>query len=277
MTSKRTGNDRSAGSGGLAGWREGVGRGGGGGGLLRDLGGVLGLGFEPFVEGDGEGEELLFAVEGVDHFDVELGVFEGGVVELADVVEEVSGEGGVRFDGGGLEAEIGVVVRDLFVDGCVVDGDGDDGDLGAHGGAGGEETAIDVLEGGCGNDVVIGGDELDANVVEGERVVGVVGDDDADGDEAVLDIGKAKEVAGPGIEAGVGGDGDVLVGVGVEGDVLGGGFDGRRGLFLIEGVCDERAEHGCSECDEAKMGAGSRGHADGETRLVREWKERLRL
>ena len=42
-----------------------------------------GLGGEPFVQGDGEGEELFFAVCGVDHLDVELGVFEGGVVELA--------------------------------------------------------------------------------------------------------------------------------------------------------------------------------------------------
>ena len=77
---------------GLAGLGEGVGGVRRGGGLLRDFGGVFGLGVEPFVEGDGEGEELLLVVGCVDHFDVEFGVLEGGVVELADVVEEVAGE-----------------------------------------------------------------------------------------------------------------------------------------------------------------------------------------
>ncbi len=82
------------------------------------FGGFLaGVCFKPFVEGDGEGEELLLVVGGVDHFEVELGAFEGWVVEVADVVEEVAGEGGVGFDGGGLEAEVGVVFDDLFVEG----------------------------------------------------------------------------------------------------------------------------------------------------------------
>ena len=67
------------------------------------VGGGVGVGGEPLVEGDGEGEEFLLAVEGVDHFDVELGVGEGGVVEVLDVVEEVAGEGGVGRDGGDLK------------------------------------------------------------------------------------------------------------------------------------------------------------------------------
>jgi|SRR6185312_17321833 len=86
-----------------------------------------GLGGEPFVEGDVEGEELLFAVEGVDHLDVELGVFEGGVVELANVVEEIAGESAVGVDDGALEAEVAVVLGDLLVDGWVVELDGGDG------------------------------------------------------------------------------------------------------------------------------------------------------
>ena len=65
-----------------------------------------GLRGEPFVEGDGEGEELFFVAVfiwyGVDHLDVELGAFEGVVVELANVVEEIAGEGAVGVDGGGL-------------------------------------------------------------------------------------------------------------------------------------------------------------------------------
>ena len=71
--------------------RAGVGGGSGGGAGFFSAGG-FGLGVEPLVEGDGEGEELLLVVEGVDLFKVELGVVEGWVVELADVVEEVAGE-----------------------------------------------------------------------------------------------------------------------------------------------------------------------------------------
>ena len=204
-----------------------------------------GLGGEPLVEGDVEREELFFPVEGVDHLDVELGVFEGWVIEGADVVEEVAGEGAVSVDDGALEAEVVVVLRDFFVDRRVVDGDGRDGrghgDFGAADVAYGEEDAVDVVVGGGGDDVVVGGDELDAGVVEGEGGVAVVGEDDADGEEAVLDVGEAEERAVFGIVAGVGGDGDFFVGVGVEGGVLGGGLDGG-GLplfFGVEGDCQE--------------------------------------
>jgi len=198
------------------------------------VGGGVGVGGEPFVEGDGEAEEFVSVADGVDHFDVDLGVGEGGLFEVLDVVEEVAGEGGVGLDGGGGEAELVVVLHDFLVDG-VVDGDGDDGDLGAFGGLDGEEAAVDVVLG-CGGDlVVVGGDELDAGVGEGDGVVGVVGDDDADGQQAVLDVGQAEEGAELGVVAGVGRDGDVLVGVGVEGGVLAGGLGGL-GAFLVRGV-----------------------------------------
>src|ERR1035437_8902464 len=190
------------------------------------VGGGVGVGGEPFVEGDGEGEEFVGAVEGADHFDVEFGVFEGGVVEVLDVVEEVAGERGVRLDAGGFEAEVVVVLADLLVD-RVVDGDGDDGDLGAFGALDGEEAAVDVVLGGGGDLVVVGGDELHAGVLEREGAITVVGDDDADGQQTVLDVGHAEEGALFGVVAGVGGDGDVLVGVGVVGGVFGGGPGGR--------------------------------------------------
>ncbi len=67
--------------------------------------------------------------------------------------------------------------------------------------------------------------------VEREGGVAVVGDDDADGDEAVLDVFEAKEAAIARIVAGFGGDGDVLVGMGVKGGVLIGRFRGW-GLFV---------------------------------------------
>ena len=207
------------------------------------------MGGQPLVEGDVEVEELLFAVDGVDHLDVELGAFEGWVVELADVVEEVSGECAVRVDGGAVEAEVGVVLGDLLIDGLVVDGDGRqrhrEGDLAACGAFGREETALDVVVGGGGDLVVVDGDELDASVVERERGVAVVGEDDADGQHAVLNVGEAKEVAVFGIVTWVGGDGYVLVGMSVEGRVLIGRFR-RWGLFVgCEEICREEAGGGC--------------------------------
>lgn len=147
-------------------------------------------------------------------------------------------------DDGGGEAKVGVVFGDLLVEGLVVGGDGGK----RHGqwnrapldALGGEETALDIVEGSGGDDVVVGGDELDAGVVERESGVAVVGEDDADGDEAVLDVGQAEEVAVFGIVAWVGGDGKVLVRVGVEGGVLGCGFGWGRFLVCGEGVgCEE--------------------------------------
>jgi hypothetical protein len=124
------------------------------------------VGLEPFIEGNGEGKELLLAVQGVNLFDVELGVPEGGVVKAADVVEEVSGEGAVRVDDGAVEAKVSVIFGDLLVDGRVMDGDGDEGDLGAHGLLGRKEATVDVFVERGGDLVVIGREELDADIFE---------------------------------------------------------------------------------------------------------------
>ena len=80
------------------------------------------------------------------------------------------------------------------------------------------------------------------DVVEREGFVGVVGDDDADGDEAVLDVGQAEPGAELGVGAGVGGDGDVLGGVSVDGEVLGGGFGVGRVTRLVGGVGSRDAD-----------------------------------
>jgi hypothetical protein len=190
------------------------------------------VGLEPLVEGDGEGEEILLAVEGVDHLDVELGVPESGIVEAAGVVEEIACESAVRVDGGSVEAEVGVVLADLLVHRRMVDGDRDDGELGSHGALGGEEAAVDVLVGRRRDLVVVGGEELDANVLERERFVAVVGDDDTDGKEAVLHVLEAEEAAVLGLVAGLGSDGDVLFGMGVEGGILVGGLGWRSSLVV---------------------------------------------
>ena len=202
----------------------------------------------------------------MDHLEVELRAFEGGVVEFADVVEEVAGEGGVGVDCGALEAEVVVVVGDLFVDCLVVDGKGDEWDFGSHGVVSGEEAAVDVFERGGRDDVVVDGDELDADVFEGKRGVAVVGDDDADGDEAVLDVGETEEVAVVRVGAGFGGDGDVLLGVGIEGDVLVSGLGGRGDLFVGgEGRSCEGCEGGCAEerlQEESEGPVGLHGQVD---------------
>src|ERR1700677_2217450 len=181
--------------------------------------------------------------EGVDHFDVEQGALERWVVELADVVEEVAGERAVRVDSGAGEAEVGVVFGDLLVERLIVEGDGGKRkgkrNLAAFDALHGEEAALDVVEGGGGDDVVVDGDELDAGIVEREGSVAVVSEDDADGDETVLDVGETEEVAVFGVVARVGGDGEVFAGVGVEGGILAGGV-GWGGFFVGgKGVCRE--------------------------------------
>jgi 3-deoxy-D-manno-octulosonic-acid transferase len=202
------------------------------------FGGLLRIGGEPLVKREGEGEELLrgtFVVGGFDLFDVEFGAPHDRVVEAAGVVEDVAGAGAVRGDGGRGEAEVGVVVEDLLIDGLVVDGDGDDGQLGAGRVLAVEEAAVEIVVAGGGFLASVGGEELDADVVERERLVAVVGDDDADGQEAVRDVGQAEKLTVLFLLAGVGCDGDVLVGVGLVEGVLGGGLDRRRGARLVGG------------------------------------------
>ena len=134
-------------------------------------------------------------------------------------------------DGSALEAEVVVILKDLLVDGGMVDGDRCHGDLGSCGAFGGEETPVDVVVEGCWDDIAVGGNELDTGLVERECGVAVVGDDDADGNEAVLHVFEAEEAAIAGIVTRLGGDGDVLVGMSVEGGVLIGRF-GWRGFFV---------------------------------------------
>jgi hypothetical protein len=95
---------------------------------------------------------------------------------------------------------------------------------------------------------VVGGDELHAGVVKVEGRVGVVGDDDADGNKGVANVGEAEEVAVARFSAGVDGDGDVLLGVGVDGDIFAGGAGGW-GLFT---PCVDGQRKGASEENKQK-------------------------
>ena len=174
------------------------------------------------------------------------------------------------IDRGAGEAEVGVVFRYLLIDGLVVEGDGGERqgqrDLAAFDVFGGEEAALDVVVGGGGNDIVVDGDELDAGFVERERGVAIVGEDDADGDKAVLDVGETKEVAVFGVVARVGGDGEVLVGMGVVRDILVGWFGG--GSLFVGGECVDREEADCSYYYERNRGerVGLHGQVDYDLR-----------
>jgi hypothetical protein len=230
--------------------------------LLGSGGGLRGgFGCEPFVEGNIEVEELLliavFVCEGVNHLYVEFGPSEWIIVELADVVEEVAGESAVCVDCSALEAEVVFVLRDLLVDGLVVDGDGRQGerkrDFAAGGTFGREEAALNVFVGGGGDLVVVNGDELHAGLVERERGVAVVGEDDADGDEAVLDVAQTEEVAVSGVVAGLSGDGDLLFGVGIEGRILIRGLCGGRLPGFVGGMGSNREETRCSYYQERNL------------------------
>jgi 3-deoxy-D-manno-octulosonic-acid transferase len=189
----------------------------------------------------------------------EEGRVTGGGVGALDVVEEVAGDGGVGGDGGGLEAEVVVVEGDVFVDVFFADGDGDgeaEGEAGAGGGLHGEEAALEIFGGGGGDGVVVGVDEDDAGVVEGDGELGVVGDDDADGEHVVVEVFEAEGWGVFGV-AGLGGDGDVLEGVGVVQGVLRGGewLESFAGFFGWGGEGE-----GGEKKDAEEGAAGGDGH-----------------
>lgn len=214
------------------------------------VGGGGGVGSQPLVERDGEGEEFLFAAEGVNHLNVEFGVFERRIVEVFDVVEQVSVERGVGADGGGFKAKVVVVVSDLFVDGCAMDREGDERDVDRLGTVQGKDAAVDVVFAGGRDFVVVGGEELHARVFEGDGAVRIVGEDDTDGKQAVLDVRQAEEGAKFGVVAGLGGDGDTLVGVSILSGVLGCGLGGRSGFVVGGAGCgnEEDQGRGCEDC-----------------------------
>lgn len=168
----------------------------------------------------------------MDHLDVDFGALEGRIVQVLDVVEEIAGEGGVGSDGGGLEAEVVVVLGDFFVDGCAPpgDGNGNDGDSSSRSFFGREEAAVDVIEGSGWEFITTGGDELHTGLIEVERSVAVVCDDDAHGDEGVADVREPEEVTVAWLGAGIDGNRDVFLRVGVECRVLRCRERGRRFL-----------------------------------------------
>ena len=128
-----------------------------------------------------------------------------------------------------------------------------EGNLAALDAFGGEEAALNVVVGGGGDFVVVDGDELDAAVLERERGVAVVGEDDADGKEAMLDVREAEEVAVLGVVAGFSRHGDEFFRVGIECGVLVGGFWGRGLSGFVRRKRSNREEARCSNYQERNL------------------------
>ena len=152
----------------------------------------------------------------------------------------------MRIDCRSVESEVFVVLDDLFINRLVVDGHRRQGKRKGNLPAGctfrREESPLNVIIGSCRYFVVIDGDELDAGVSERDWRVAVVGEDDADGDEAVGDIGQAEEVALFDVVAWLGRHSNMLVGMSVEGGVLIGRLYERRLAGLVGGeggYCEE--------------------------------------
>ena len=73
-------------------------------------------------QGNFEAVESLITGGEANFAKLERCVREDRAVETLHVVEEISGDGGVRFDSGGLKAEIVFVIDNFPID-VVVDGD----------------------------------------------------------------------------------------------------------------------------------------------------------
>lgn len=131
------------------------------------------------------------------------------------------------------EAEVLVVVENLLVDGLGPPGDGRSGDVLDLDVVETKEAPVDFI-GCCGGHFgAIGCDELDADLVEVERRVAVVLDDDTDGQEAVSGVVQAEKFPFGACLKRVGGDDDVLFFVCIACRI---GRCGERGRRLLGGV-----------------------------------------
>ncbi len=97
---------------------------------------------------------------------------------------------------------------------------------------------VDLIHIGGGDAVILGGEELDADIVERDGAVAHIGDDDADGHQAVLQVIQPEEVCAVFGIKGVGGDADALVRMRIHIGVC----RGRTGIGRTPGSPRDRAE-----------------------------------
>ena len=172
---------------------------------------------------DFEVEELI-TIGIAELVQVQLSALER-MIELRHVVEEKAGAGGVRFDDKGLVLELVEVFLNVFVTGFRLHLDGweraGDGDLLAFPLGAGHE-ALDVFGFGGLNAIAAGRVEEDARVAQRDGAVAIVGDDEADGHDAVTEVVNAE-------------NGFLLARVV--------GFDGNGDVFFLMGL-DRRERRG---------------------------------
>jgi len=145
-------------------------------------------------------------------------VIQHRLVKVGDVVEEVTVDRGVGRNGGGLEAEVLIVVDYFFVDILFADRDGDrqtERQACAGGTLDTEQGALEIVVGSGGDAGTVGRDEVDAGIVEVHRKIAIVSDDNVDGQHAVVGILQPKIRCGLLGGARLGGYGDVLILVGI--------------------------------------------------------------
>ena len=155
--------------------------------------------------------------------------------KVLEIVEEEAGASGVRLDGDSAVLEFRKVLLDLLVQilPLTADFDRSNGDF-APRICRTIEGALGIARLGGGNLVAGRGDEVDARVVERDRRVAFVGDDDADGDDVGGGVVDAKDRGLLRGVVGVDGDGEMVVGVALKGRVLIGGSGRRRGMLRAE-------------------------------------------
>lgn len=179
-----------------------------------------------------------------------MGAGEG---DVSDVEEEESGLGGMGLDGFGGELRGFDFVALFLVDGAFhfLLRDGKRDLVGVGAGIG--EAAVDIVRGSGGEFGVVGGDEFDVDVGDGDWLGAVVGDDEEDGKESVLAEVDGEYFGFVGSVVGVGGDGDLFVGMVV---VRGIGFGGAGG-WLDEVFGSEGRGQGCEGVEGEKSAAAA--------------------
>jgi hypothetical protein len=112
-------------------------------------------------------------------------------IESLHIVEEIAGLGGMRLYRGRFEAKVRIVGQDVFVDILLPDCNRN-GQTQRQAGSGSrfvsKHAALQVIVGGRVDRRVIARDEVNARIVEQDRIVGVVGDDYPDRHHLMAEI-----------------------------------------------------------------------------------------
>ena len=167
------------------------------------------------------------------------------VVQLRDVVEQEAGAGCVRLDNQRLILEVVKILFDFLIAGLWLQLD-----LGQRARQGNfppfallaSHQALDVLGLGGLDSISVGGLEKDARIAERDRLVSIVGDDQAHGHDPVTEIIDSEDGLFFLCVVGLGGDSDFFVGVNFDIGKGSCGLHGRRSVVAGTGRQSQAAE-----------------------------------